>query len=196
MTLERSTSIRRPLAAHIWRKDPDGFYVEPIWCSERLFATEKFAGAIWDPACGMGHIPRAAHRAGHATYATDIVNRGYQYFQGCVDFLTCDRPYANNIVCNPPFNKCEQFVRRALGLADGKVAVIWLLRRLNAAHWLTSTPLARIYLLTPRPSMPPGHVIEAGEKPSGGTEDFCWLVFSHRHKGSPELQWLHRDGAL
>jgi len=68
-----------------------------------------------------------------------------------------------------------------------------LLRRLNAAHWLRDTPLARIYLLTPRPSMPPGHVILAGEKPGGGSQDFCWLVFFHKHKGPPELRWLHRD---
>jgi hypothetical protein len=71
--------------------------------------------------------------------------------------------------------------------------MIWLTRRLNAARWLANTPLARIYLLTPRPSMPPGEVILRGEKPGGGTQDFCWLVFSHRHKGPPTVQWLYRD---
>ena len=28
----------KPLDAHVWRKEADGFYVEPEWCSERLFA--------------------------------------------------------------------------------------------------------------------------------------------------------------
>jgi hypothetical protein len=70
---------------------------------------------------------------------------------------------------------------------------IWLTRRLNAARWLSHTPLARIYLLTPRPSMPPGHVILAGEKPGGGSQDFCWLVWSRHHIGPPKLHWLHRD---
>src|SRR5215831_7367744 len=72
--------------------------------------------------------------------------------------------------------------------------MIWLTRRLNAARWLAETPLARVYLLTPRPSMPPGQVILAGEKPGGGTQDFCWLVFDHAYKGPPALHWLHRDG--
>jgi hypothetical protein len=49
-----------------------------------------------------------------------------------------------------------------LELVPGKIAMIWLARRLNAARWLQDTPLARVYLLTPRPSMPPGHVILAG----------------------------------
>ena len=193
--LQRTHSACRPLGAHVWAKDKLGFYVEPQWCPERLFAVQKFVGAVCDPACGLGRIPEAARAAGYATYATDLVDRGYRHFSGCADFLRCDQPHANNIVCNPPFNACDQFVRHALALTNGtgKVAMIWLGRRLNAAHWLADTPLARIYLLTPRPSMPPGEVILRGEKPGGGTQDFCWLVFSHRHKGPPTVQWLYRD---
>jgi len=63
------------------------------------------------------------------------------------------------------------------------------------ADWLADTPLARVYLLTPRPSMPPGQVIEAGEKPEGGKQDFVWLVWRRGYVGPPELRWLHRDGA-
>lgn len=185
----------RPLGAHVWAKEPLGFYVEPEWCSERLFAVEKFAGSIWDPCCGIGRIADAAHRVGYSTYATDIVDRGYRRFEGCADFLQCDRGLAPSIVCNPPFDRCDAFVRHALDLTrpNGKVAMIWLVRRLNAARWLARTPLARIHLLTPRPSMPPGQVILAGERPGGGTQDFAWLVFDHKHKGSPSLHWLHRD---
>jgi hypothetical protein len=147
----------------------------------RLFGVEKFVGSIWDPCCGIGRVADAAHRVGHSTYATDIVDRGYRRFEGCADFLQCDRGLATNIVCNPPFDRCDAFVRHALDLTrpDGKIAMIWLTRRLNAARWLAQTPLARILLLTPRPSMPPGQVILAGEKPGGGTQDFAWLVFDH-----------------
>ena len=58
---------------------------------------------------------------------------------------------------------------------------------------LEPLPLAKIYLLTPRPSMPPGEVIARGERPGGGRMDFAWLVFNHGHSGPPELRWLHRD---
>jgi hypothetical protein len=162
----------------------------------RYHFVEKFNATIWDPACGIGRIVEAARRAGYTTCATDIVDRGYPHFCGCLDFLLCDQPHASNIIFNPPFARCNQFIRRALTLTNGngKVAAIWLVRRLNAARWLADTPQARIYLLTPRPSMPPGHVIAAGEKPGGGTQDFCWLVFSHKHKGPPTLHWLCRDG--
>ena len=79
-----------------------------------------------------------------------------------------------------------------MSVTTNKIAMIWLTRRLNAARWLQDTPLARIYLLTPRPSMPPGHVILAGEKPGGGKQDFCWLVFECGHAGPPDVRWLHR----
>jgi hypothetical protein len=183
---------RRPLAAHIWTKDPHGFYVEPQWVNKRLFAAEMFAGTIWDPACGIGRIPDAAQRAGYHTIATDIVDRGYPGFDGLVDFLQSDRR-VDNIVTNPPYRDSRAFALHALKLATRKVAMIWLARRLNAARWLQQTPLARVYFITPRPSMPPGHVILAGEKPGGGTQDFAWLIFAHGHIGPPEMCWLQRD---
>ena len=184
---------RRPRAAHIWTKDRLGFYIEPAWVPERLFAVEIFEGVVWDPAAGIGRIPDAAQRAGYRTIATDIVDRGCPNFYGLVDFLQSDCR-VDNIVCNPPYQDCRAFARQALKLATKKIAMILLGRRLNAARWLRETPLARVYLLTPRPSMPPGHVILAGKKPGGGTQDFVWLIFEHGHAGPPELRWLHRDG--
>jgi hypothetical protein len=190
----RADSLRKPLAAHIWAKDPLGFYVEPEWVSERLFAVEEFSGGIWDPSCGIGRIPESARRAGHEFIATDIVDRNYKYFSGRLDFLTARTARSANVVRNPPFDACDEFARHALELATCKVAMIWLHRRLVAARWLAETPLARIYPLTPRPSMPPGHVILAGTRPGGGTQDFAILVWVHGHAGPPEVHWLHRDG--
>jgi hypothetical protein len=185
--------MTRSLAAHVW-----GFYVEPEWCSERLFEVEEFVNDVWDPACGLGRIAKAALQAKLRVVATDIIQRdSCKYFKGdALDFLQAPRSYSNNIVCNPPFHLAEEFARHALKLTCGKVAMIWSTRRLNAAHWLADTPLARIYLLTPRPSMPPGDVILRGEKAGGGTQDFAWLVWEHSHHGGPPvIHWLHRDGS-
>jgi len=183
---------RRPLLAHVWTKDPHGFYIEPEWCSRRLFEVERFDGVIKDPACGIGRITDAARTAGYSVIATDLVDRGYPQFDGVEDFLRSERR-VDNIVCNPPYHICRAFAEHALKLARRKVAMIWLARRLNAARWLANTPLTRVYLMSPRPSMPPGHVILAGEKPGGGKQDFVWLTFSHGHQGPPKLHWLCRE---
>ena len=192
MIIDLPAKGKRPRRSHIFDRDDHDFYVEPAWCSERLFAVEPFAGLIWDPAAGSGTIPRAARAAGLSNFASDIADHGCGPRQ---DFLIASAPAeAFDVVTNPPFRLARAFVERALTLGARNTAVIFPTARLNAARWLESLPLARIWLLTPRPSMPPGEVIARGEKPGGGKTDFCWLVFDRTHSGSPELRWLHRDG--
>lgn len=184
--------IKRPEASHIWQREEYEHYVEPEWCSKRLFEVEKFDGFIHDPCCGFGRIPDAANAAGHGWSAADIVNRGYHHQTAERDFLRCDGAHGN-IISNPPFDIFQDIATHALKVATKKVALIWLVRTLPAARWLRDTPLARILLLTPRPSMPPGHTITAGEKPGGGKQDFCWLIWDKAHTGPASIGWLHRD---
>lgn len=187
----------KKLDAHVWEREANEHYVEPHWCSERLFQEEKFNGPIWDPCCGFGRIPTAAIKAGFVAVGTDIKDRGYADFNGIHDFLTMNQhPIKGDIVCNPPFNVAPQFAERALSVDGvGKVAMVFPTARLNAAHWLRGTPLLRIWLMTPRPSMPPGHTIAAGERPGGGKMDFCWLVWSIGFSGEATVKWLRRDGS-
>lgn len=189
MTL--ADEIKRPEASHIWAREEHEHYVEPEWCSKRLFAVEKFEGTIDDPCCGFGRIPEAGRAAGYRVRARDIVDRG---FAGCEvgDFLK-GGDTLDNVVSNPPFDIFQPFALHALKLTKRKVAMIWLVRTLPAARWLRATPLSKVLLLTPRPSMPPGHTITAGEKPGGGKQDFCWLIWDKAHTGPASIGWLHRD---
>jgi len=189
------TSIATPINAHKWQREENEHYVEPSWCSARLFEEEKFEGQVWDACCGFGTIAENARRAGFDVYATDLVDRGYEALDEVEDFLKCNDDTASpNIVCNPPFNIVEHFALHALALGNTqKAAFVFPTARLNAAHWLKGQPLARVWLMTPRPSMPPGYVIARGDKPGGGKMDYCWLVFERGHNGTPELRWLRRD---
>jgi hypothetical protein len=183
---------KRPENSHIWERELHEHYVEPEWCSRRLFEVEKFDGFIHDPACGFGRICDSASSAGYGWSCADIVHRGYRHQVNTWDFFSRRGP-ESNIVSNPPFDIFEKFAKHALAVAHKKVALIWLVRTLPAARWLQQTPLARIYLLTPRPSMPPGHVIARGETLGGSKQDFCWLVWDRAHAGPATISWLHRD---
>jgi hypothetical protein len=125
-------------------------------------------------------------------YGNDIVDRGFNAATAPADFFKHTDTHAN-IVSNPPFDRFMDFAQHALDRAHKKVALIMPTARLNAARWLVATPLRRIWLLTPRPSMPPGHVITAGGKVGGGKSDYAWLVFEHGYDGEPELHWMHRN---
>jgi len=197
----RRTLVPRPRRTHIFTADPLGHYVEPAWCSARLFDVESFGvlGAlVLDPACGWGGIPRAAAAAGYRAVGSDIIDR--RRGADGIEFHICDflegSPFRSvrSIVSNPPFDHVQEFCERALTVATYKIAMIIPLRRLPAARWLKRMPLETIHLLTPRPSMPPGVWIAAGNVPGGGSQDFCWLVMRKGFGGNPTLKWLHRDG--
>lgn len=202
MTINTITETR-PLRAKIWARAADGHYVEPRWCSERLLEVEDFGPAharVGDFACGWGTILRTIQAHGYTAVGGDIRDRlkrrglsGVEFQQR--DFLRNPPPRdIHSCITNPPYDQIREFTERAIEIARYKVAVLCLLRRLPAARWLQSLPLRMIYLLTPRPSMPPGTWIEAGNKPGGGTQDFCWLVFTRNWEHPPKLKWLHRDG--
>lgn len=188
----------RDLNAHLWERHPDDFYCEPGWCSARLFEEVRFDGLILDPACGLGRIVKSAHQAGLQAAGHDKVRR----WSGCSsdrNFLDAWVDYwvrPENIVSNPPFGIAQQFVSQALCVATHKVAMLlpakWLYGD-KRSRWLATTPLSRVLFITPRPSMPPGPVIEAGIAPGGGREDFCWIIWDHKHFGEPTFGWLHRD---
>ncbi len=188
-------TIHEPVArrTHAWPRAAGDFYIEPRWCSERLFETEVFLREVVDPACGSGRIVEAARARHLPAEGWDLVNRG---FPGTIvrDFLTYAGPGPENLVFNVLFNLARPFIERAIELARCKTAAIFPTASLNAARWLLPLPLSRVWLLSPRPSMPPGELVLAGMQPKGGRPDYCWLVFERGYVGSPWLRWLHRDG--
>jgi hypothetical protein len=198
-------STAKPRATHTFARDTLGHYVEPFWCSARLFAVESFGqpGArVLDPAAGWGRILRAVAAAGYTPVAADVVDRldrrGLERVPFELRDFVANPPPARSvwsITCNPPFDHIQKFCEIAIEVVHYKVAMLTPLRRLPAARWLQKLPLETVWLLTPRPSMPPGSWIEAGNVPGGGSQDFCWLAFNKQHSGSPRLRWLHRDGA-
>jgi hypothetical protein len=187
------------LNAHLWVRHPDDWYVEPSWVSERLFATESFRGNIVDPACGLGRIVDAARSAGLHALGMDIVSRSIAC-SAEIDFLHVSwwakGARVDNIVSNPPFKHAQRFVELALERADRKIAMLLPSKWIHGdgrSRWLAGTPLRRVLFITPRPSMPPGPVIEAGIAPGGGKADFAWFVWHVGFDGRPELGWLRRD---
>jgi hypothetical protein len=153
---------------------------------------------------GEEFCERAAKAAGFAPIGADLIDRrddphAFTDFQ----FVRCNFLKASpvrapwSVVTNPPFDHIREFCERALAIAIFKVAVLVPLRRLPAAHWLQYLPLETIWLLSPRPSMPPASYLTTGKKPRDGTQEFCWLIFNRRviDGRPPAIRWLHRDRA-
>lgn len=190
--------------SHVWEVDGLNWYVEPRVATESLLKVERFVGAIHDPSCGQGNIVRELLVAGYQATGTDVVRRAEgndPWFMGTVDFLDCAYHGPPNIVMNPPFFKAkgaEAFIRKALAVATGKVAVFvdikFLAGSARANGLFREFPPSRVWIITPRVSCPPGEVLVAGGKAEGGTADWCWLVFD---KTAPSIGtsigWLRAE---
>jgi adenine-specific DNA methylase len=72
---------KRQRHSHIWAREQNEHYVEPAWCSERVFDEELFVGSIHDPCCGFGTIPEAAHRVGLKATSLDFRRRQQKLVQ-------------------------------------------------------------------------------------------------------------------
>lgn len=196
----------RGLKARIWARDELDWYVEPVRATEALLSVERFVGPIYDPACGGGNIVRTLLAAGYEAWGTDILQRvepAPAWFDGAHDFLGEGRPPLSftNIVMNPPFYRAkgaEAFIRKALALASGKVAAFVDIRFIagadRAAGLFADHPPARIWIITPRVSCPPGTYLAAGNKAGNGSSDWCWLVWDRTGPSAgTQMGWLRRD---
>lgn len=189
-----------------YEKSQFDWYVEQTWVTDALIAMERKAinglgtwGTIWDPACGMGNVLRAFAAHGTNIHATDIQFRGMAtrgYFQeldfvGQLEFVRSAAPKGRySIVSNTPYSYkkgiLEAFIRRAMELDAEKVAFLMPIARQageNRQSLFEEFPPARIYVLSERPSMPPGAQIEAmGNKAyKRGKIDFMWVLWDRRN---------------
>ena len=194
--------------AHVYARDPHDWYVESPACTRALLRAERFYGTIHDPACGQGNIVGACREAGLFAFGSDVVRRVEEdndWFVGERDFLAdttaivCD-----SIITNPPFFKAkgtEAFIRKALKVARHKVAIFTDVKFLaggkRASGLYAEHPPSRVWILSPRPSCPPGEFLKAGNRAAGGTADWCWLVWDLTTPPAPTqihwLQILHHD---
>ncbi len=174
-----------------YSREKDDFYPTPERATLDLLAVEKFEGDVWEPACGDGAISRPFEAAGYHVISSDLVNRGYG--ENRIDFLMEYKSRAPNIVTNPPFKLAVPFVRQAVRLTTGKVAMllkIAFLEGIERAELFKATPLARVHVFSRRLAFVPGGSIEARKLDGGGMMAFAWFVWEHGYTGKPELGWL------
>ena len=190
-TLPANKRLRQ---SHIWGRETSDHCVEPTRVSIRLFQVEDFdrSQVCWTPAPGLAALPTRPKLPAILSWLLTLLIVAIPDVWFRIS-STANRP---TVVGNPPFKAVEPFAHHALKLGARRVALLFPTARLNGARWLRKLPLRRIWLLTPRPSMPPGYVIARGEKPGGGKTDFTWLIFERGYTGKAEVAWLHRDGDI
>jgi hypothetical protein len=170
-------------------REKDDFNITPPAATEGLLEVEEFDGAIWECACGIGAISKVLEAQGHDVVSTDLVDRGYG--EGRIDFLLEWQPRAPNIVTNPPYKIFEPFLKNALTLYSGKLALLLPLRYLagvKRGEIYKASPPARCWIFSAR--IKDFH--RAGWTPTGngGMIDFMWMVWEKGYVGKMQTWWI------
>jgi hypothetical protein len=186
-----------PKRSPIPREEHD-FYRTPPGCTRGLLSVERFAGPIWEPACGDGAISDVLVGAGLDVFNTDLIDRGCG-FAG-VDFLNESTLCAPDIVTNPPYKLADEFALHAVSqLGARKVAMLlrlsWLEGERRRRKVFDVAPPSRIWVLSARPTL--WHGTDPNARTTGGAISYAWFVWdSTAAPGSPVLGWIPRADSV
>lgn len=165
---------------------PD-FFPTPAWATHALIDNERFAGGIWESACGNGAMSKVLAQTGQAVTSTDLYHRGYG--DGGIDFLDADWS-ADNIVTNPPYNAAEGFVRTGVKFARKKFALLLRLAFLEGANRANTifaeAPPSRVWVFSERITFYPAGAVQQGS----GTTAYAWFVWDKDAQTGTELKWF------
>lgn len=171
------------------KREKDDFYPTPPHATIALLEREKFNGNVWEPACGDGAISKILEEKGFEVYSSDKFDRGYGV--GGIDFLTIDsHSRFDNVITNPPYKLAQEFVEKALEVADKKVAMLLKLNFLESARryeMFRKTPLKTVYVFSKRLNFYEGKL---GDDKRSGVLAFAWYVWEHGYEGKPMIDWI------
>ena len=157
-----------------------------------LLEREKFSHYIWEPACGEGHLVKPLREGGFQVYASDIEDRGIN--DETLDFLSPnnDAIWPGDIITNPPYKFCTEFVLKALDLVfpGHKVAMFLKLQTLEGQErylkLFKEQPPKTIYVYVRRIQCAKNGVFE-------GSSAVCyaWFVWEKGFRGDPSIKWIY-----
>ncbi len=107
-----------------------------------------------------------------------------------------ENKYINTVITNPPFNLFQEFVEKALMLANKKVIMFGKLQALEGikrATFLETTPLKTVYVFKKRQQpLRNGSEIDplTNKKWASSTMAFAWFIWEIGYTGEPVIKWI------
>jgi hypothetical protein len=165
---------------------PD-FFPTPRWATFALIDNEKFAGDIWESACGDGAMSKVLEQASDRVRSSDLYDRGFG--ESGIDFLAA-ASRAGNIVTNPPYNCAEGFVASGVKLAQRKFALLLRLAFLEGANRASTifarNPPSRVWVFSERITF----YMKGAKQAGSGTTAYAWFVWDKDAPSGTELKWF------
>lgn len=175
-------------------REANDYYATEPKAAELLCAVENLSPAIWECACGAGHLAEVLRKHGHIVKATDLTDRGY----GCggVDFLKENVHFHGDIVTNPPYKYAKKFVEHAIDtVADGcKVCMFLKLQFLEGKArraLFEKYPPKCVYVASDRLLCAKNGDFEKMKAGGGSAVAYAWFVWQKGYTGETVIRWIN-----
>lgn len=171
------------------RQSEDYYATEPRAVYE-LLERESFSETILEPCVGGGHIANVLKEKGYKVIAKDIVNRGFPETE-IINFFSISEN-KNDIITNPPYILCKDFVDHALKISPKgtKIAMFLKLTFLESQsrrQLFEENPFKTLYVFSQRRNCAKNGDFE--KYPSSAVA-YGWYVWEKGFKGNPEIKWI------
>lgn len=165
------------------------FYPTPPEATLALINNYCFSNFIpvWEPACGDGAISKVLTAAGFDVISTDLVDYGFG--TSGIDFLETIKILSSVIITNPPYRLAEDFIRHAIDLGAGKLALLLKLSFLEGQRrklLFEQHPPEVVLVFSRRLTM----TRNGAPMRHGGMIAFAWYVWSYGFSGEPKIKWI------
>lgn len=175
-------------------REANDYYATEPKAAELLCEVESLSPAIWECACGEGHLAEVLRKRGHIVKATDLIDRGY----GCggVDFLKENVHFQGDIVTNPPYKYAREFVEHAIGtVADGcKVCMFLKLQFLEGKArraLFEKYPPKCVYVASSRLLCAKNGDFDKMKAGGGSAVAYAWFVWQKGYTGETVIRWVN-----
>lgn len=173
-------------------REENDFYATDPTAIDDLLSVETFSKNIWECAVGQGHLAERLKEHGYTVECTDLVDRGYPNTE-IVDFLKEQYSFDGDIITNPPYKYCMEFILQALdSISDGhKVAMFLKLQTLEGQkryeELYSKYPPKTVYVYSKRKNCAKNGEFE--KYPSSAV-CYAWFVWVKGEYNCTELRWL------
>ena len=174
-------------------REENDFYATDPSSIDDLLKYETFDKNIWECAVGQGHLAERLKKYGCTVKGTDIIDRGYPGTK-IVDFLNEKYDFEGDIITNPPYKYCSEFILNALdSIPKGhKVAMFLKLQTLEGQkryeEIYSKYPPKTIYIYSKRKNCAKNGEFE--KYPSSAV-CYAWFIWVKGEYGVTELKWIY-----
>lgn len=162
------------------------------------YETDLNNSDVWECAVGGGHIAERLKQYGCNVKCSDIVDRGYPDTE-IIDFLNYDGGYVGNIITNPPYKYCAEFINKAIEVLNKNykenytrgsiVAMLLKLTTLESRKRyekvFKKNPPQKIYVFVDRLACGKNGIFE-------GSSAVCyaWFIWGVDNYLEPKIYWI------